>query len=95
MIDKNQKSKNPKIPEAIFDLLLFCDTDLNGQGNKPYLILTYLPYSIYYQRRHGCKTAVVLAIITPGTKMKGIAFTLSGVRQGTSGTSADVPIVGL
>ena len=61
-----------EIPENLFDILPFAESDLSEEEPKPYVVMTYLPDGLYYQMKRACNKAGVQLITRPGTKLKDL-----------------------
>ena len=71
---KNQKDKNASqdIPENLFDILPFRESELTEEEFKPYVVMTYLPDGVFHQMKRACTKAGVQLITRPGTKLKNL-----------------------
>ena len=75
---KNKKSRKPNkntnedIPDNLFDILPFRDTNISEDEYKPYIVTTYLPDGIHHQLKRACDKAGVSLVSKPGVKLKDI-----------------------
>ena len=84
--DKQKQNNNSEteIPENLFEVLPFSDTDLSENEYKPYVEMTYLPDSVYHQMRRACDKAGVKLITKPGTKLKDMLCSANKTRHDPS-----------
>ena len=68
----NHTDVDISMPENLFDVLPFADSDLSEEEPKPYIVMTYLPKGVYHQMKRACKKAGVQLITRPGTKLKDL-----------------------
>ena len=61
-----------EIPDNLFNVLPFAQTDLSTEEAKPYVVMTYLPDGVYHQMKRACTKAGVQLITRPGTKLKDL-----------------------
>ena len=48
---QNKNNNETEIPENLFEVLPFSETDLSEDEYKPYVVMTFLPDGVYHQMR--------------------------------------------
>ena len=81
-VDKKHANTVDSIPDNLFDVLPFRETNLGEQEeHKPYIVMTYLPNGIFHQVKRACNKAGINVVTRPGTKLTNILCSANRTRH--------------